>query len=206
MRVPRSSGLHSSAACWRKLRPAVTAARIAIDIGGHAASEAFAEHRLTPPRYADPRKLKHYELRMYARSGEDGIVTEIVRRAGRTDRYVDRNTDRLWRVLDAYRPRVVVVEYNASIPPHHDWVVPYVADRLWDKRVFFGASLKAYKPLRRERGYALVGCDFAGVNAFFVRDDPVAERFAGPATAEDRYDPLRDWRKCHSGLARGVEP
>jgi hypothetical protein len=40
-------------------------------------------------------------------------------------------------------------------------------------------------------GYALVGCNFTGVNAFFVREDLCGDRFAQPFTAENHYEPTR---------------
>lgn len=104
---------------------------------------------------------------------------------------VDQNTYYLWEVLEKYRPRVVVVEYNASIPPEIEWKVNYAADRTWNGTHNFGASLKAYEVLGRRLGYSLVGCDFLGANAFFVRDDLVADRFAPPYSAENHYEPAR---------------
>ena len=31
----------------------------------------------------------------------------------------------VWRSLTAYRPRVVVIEYNSFLPASADWVMPY---------------------------------------------------------------------------------
>lgn len=104
---------------------------------------------------------------------------------------VDQNTYDAWEALHAYRPRVVVIEYNAAIPADVDWKVAYDGDRVWDGTQNFGASLKALELLGRARGYALVGCDFAGTNAFFVREDLAGDRFAAPFTAENHYEPVR---------------
>lgn len=104
---------------------------------------------------------------------------------------IDQNTFHVWDALRSYRPRVVVVEYNASIPPGVDWKAAYGPDRVWDGTINFGASLKALEILGREMGYSLVGCDLAGVNAFFVRDDLVGDQFAAPFTAEHHYEPAR---------------
>ena len=100
---------------------------------------------------------------------------------------------------------MLVVEYNASVPPSDRWVIPYDAARAWDGSVQFGAGLKAYEELGRELGYALVGCTLAGVNAFFVREDLVGDRFAGPFTAEAHHEPPRYWLRWRSGHPRGVE-
>jgi hypothetical protein len=104
---------------------------------------------------------------------------------------IDQNTFYLWEALSAWRPRVVLTEYNASIPPSVEWKVNYEAGRVWDLTNNFGASLKAFERLGHRLGYALVHCEISGANAFFVRQDLVGERFAGPFDAETHYEPPR---------------
>ena len=104
---------------------------------------------------------------------------------------VDRNTSHVWRALSAFRPRVVVIEYNASIPASDEWEVPYDADAVWDESSYFGASLKSLERLGTERGYVLVACDRTGLNAFFVRAEAARDHFVGPLTAEACYEPPR---------------
>ena len=71
------------------------------------------------------------------------------------------------------------------------WVVPECPRGIWDGSRCYGASLKALELLGTEMGYALVGCDFCGVNSFFVRKDLVGDRFAEPFTSENHYEPPR---------------
>ena len=97
----------------------------------------------------------------------------------------------LWKALDMIRPRVVAIEYNATLKPPLSLAVPYEPHERWDGSSFFGASLAALEQLGREKGYALVGCCFSGVNAFFVREDLVEDRFCAPYTAENHYEPPR---------------
>ena len=107
---------------------------------------------------------------------------------------VDRNTYYIWEGLSEYRPKVVVVEYNAAMPPDIDWVIDYAPQKIWDGSQNFGASLLAYEILARRFGYSLVGCDFIGINAFFVRDDCLntnADRFCSPFTSKNHYEPPR---------------
>lgn len=104
---------------------------------------------------------------------------------------IDQNTYYAWEGLAKYRPRAVVVEYNALLPPDTDWKVHYESNRVWNGTSNFGASLKAFELLGRQLGYELVGCDFIGVNAFFVRSDLVGDRFAAPFTSENHYEPPR---------------
>jgi hypothetical protein len=104
---------------------------------------------------------------------------------------IDLNTYHIWAALDKFRPRVVVVEYNAGIPSDLSWIHPFQPDGIWDLSQAQGASLKAYELLGRKRGYSLVGCDLSGLNAFFVRDDLLGNHFAPPFTSENHYEPPR---------------
>lgn len=121
---------------------------------------------------------------------------------------VDRNT--YWilaAALPVVRPRVLVVEYNAIYPPEIEWKVQYDDARWWNRTSYFGASLKAYESLCRAYGLSLVGCDLAGVDAFFVRQDLCGDRFEEPFTAETHYEPPRyylgedGYPRCFSDLA-----
>ena len=98
-------------------------------------------------------------------------------------------------VLDAIRsisPRVIVAEYNSKFPPDVPWIIEYNESHRWDGTDYFGASLKSLELLLTKRGYALVGCNIVGTNAFFVRTDLVNEsRFCAPFTAENHYEPSR---------------
>ena len=104
---------------------------------------------------------------------------------------IDQNTYYLWEGLEKLRPRVVVVEYNGMIPPYLDWKVHYDPKRVCDGTNNYGAGLKALELLGRRLGYSLVGCDFVGVNAFFVRDDLVEDKFGRPFSSENHFEPLR---------------
>src|SRR5687768_12035929 len=61
----------------------------------HAAQEArrrvqqelYLLQLLQTPRYADPRHLAHFEAQVFSQNGEDGIIGEILRRIGPTDRF-----------------------------------------------------------------------------------------------------------------------
>ena len=229
---------------------------------------------LSQPKYQDPKRLNRYELKVCSQNGEDGIIAEIFRRIGTTNRYfvefgsssgiesntalllrqgwsglwidasasavkdarrlfadriaggkltvleafitaeniedlfrqgkvpeefdllsidIDRNDYYVWEKITRYRPRVVVIEYNAGIPPTMSWVIPY------DPKAFGpipfgsgnGASLKALEELGARKGYRLVGCDICGVNSFFIRDDLVGDHFAAPYTASNHFEPFR---------------
>jgi hypothetical protein len=116
---------------------------------------------------------------------------------------IDGNDYWIWKAIETARPRVVVIEYNGSLRPPLSLVVPYSPTRIWTGGNYFGASLEALVRLARDKGYRIVGCGFAGVNAFFVRDELCKDLFLGPATAEEHYEPPRYFAKVmpagHSG-------
>ena len=88
-------------------------------------------------------------------------------------------------------PRVVVVEYNARHRPPASLVQPYNAMYSWDGSDYFGASLCALHALAREHGYALVGTNLTGVNAFFVRRDLAGAQFYPDTDTAPLFNPAR---------------
>lgn len=98
----------------------------------------------------------------------------------------------IWKAINNFNPRVVVIEYNSSFGPTTEWVMQKnIIPTFTNHTSCFGASLKSYEKLGAEKGYALVGCNVIGVNAFFVRKDLVSDLFAEPFTSENHYEPPR---------------
>jgi hypothetical protein len=100
--------------------------------------------------------------------------------------------------------RVVIVEYNAKFSPPIDWVMAYKSDHVWDFTDHHGASLTALERLMRAKDYSLVGCNITGINAFFVRNDLLEDKFLAPFTAENHYEPARHWMS--PGFVSGHPP
>jgi hypothetical protein len=223
-------------------------------------------------KYRQPNKLNQYEFQAFSQNGEDGIIEEIFKRIGVTNRFfvefgvetgvetnstyllykgwsgfwiegrqkdvniikknfsnalsakrlkiacrfitaenieevfrgadvpaefdllsidIDRNDYHVWNAINSYRPRVVVVEYNAVFRPGCEFVVPYDPGAVWDRTSITGASIESLYQLGLKKGYQLVACCFAGVNAFFVRNDLIEDRFEGPFTPDNHYEPPR---------------
>lgn len=63
---------------------------------------------------------------------------------------IDGNDWHVWRALGDYRPKVVIIEFNPTIPTELDWVQPPE----FSKQV--GCSLRALERLGKEKGYELV--------------------------------------------------
>ena len=121
------------------------------------------------------------EVRTVQASVRPDNVEALIRSAGLPDELTVLSIDVdgidywIWRALEL-RPRVVVVEYNAHLPPDALLVQPLEPEVAWDGTDYFGASLGALRHLADARGFRFVHTDLAGVNAFFVRED-LAEPF-----------------------------
>jgi hypothetical protein len=112
---------------------------------------------------------------------------------------LDGNDYHILERISVVAPRVICAEYNGLFPPHVAWAMPRDDGFMWEGIDYrTGASLKALELLLSDRGYALVGCSVAGVNAFFVRKDLTQGKFAEPFTAENHYNP---WRFFYAGSA-----
>ena len=100
---------------------------------------------------------------------ENGLSGEI----GLLSVDVDGNDYWVWEAIDAVQPAIVVIEYNARFGPERAVTVPYDAAFVRQKAhysmIYYGASLAALVALGRRKGYAFVGANTAGNNAFFVR-------------------------------------
>lgn len=73
---------------------------------------------------------------------------------------IDGNEYHLWESLMKYRPRVMVVEFNQTIPNEVMFVQPR------NMTIFQGSSLRAFIEFGKRKGYELVAAN--EVNAFFV--------------------------------------
>jgi hypothetical protein len=104
---------------------------------------------------------------------------------------IDGNDIYVFQALTVVQPRLVVVEYDARFPPPIAVAPEYDAARVWRGTAYMGSSLEALVRVAHRRGYDLVGCSFAGLNAFFVRNDLTEGKFQAPFTAENHYQPAR---------------
>lgn len=221
------------------------------------------------PKYQTPDKLNRFEFQAFSQFGEDGIIQEIFKRIGITNRYfvefgvengsetnttyllyqdwkglwidgsedniykiqqsfartiakgrlttlqhfitaenieqlfkqgnvpaefdllaidIDRNDYYVWNAINAYKPRVVIIEYNSIFRPECNFVVDYDGSAFWDGTSNTSASLEALYQLGLKKGYKLVASSFSGVNAFFVREDLIGDKFSGPFTPENHFE------------------
>lgn len=101
---------------------------------------------------------------------------------------LDGNDYWVWKAITKHRPRVVVIEYNASVPATESRVIVYDPEFRWSGTDYFGASLLALQRLGAAKGYTLVGCDRSGTNAFFVEEAAAHGHFL-PADIARLYRP-----------------
>ncbi|GAA5818783.1 MAG: FkbM family methyltransferase [Methanobrevibacter sp. CfCl-M3] len=92
------------------------------------------------------------------------------------------------KAIKKYTPRVLIMEYNDTYFPPTVWIQK--KDKAtWEEGINYGASLQALHDLNKNMGYTLIGCDFNGVNAFFIRNDCYSEElFEKNTSAEYHYE------------------
>jgi hypothetical protein len=82
--------------------------------------------------------------------------------------------------LSKINPAIVIIEYNSIFGEDRAISVPYnkkfIRTEAHYSNIYAGASLSALNYLATQKGYALVGSNLAGNNAYFVRKDLLNER------------------------------
>ena len=102
---------------------------------------------------------KHFDLLSVDIDGNDYHVLSAILRAG-------------------YRPRVVVVEYNAQLGPEKDLVAKYSPTHRWDMSCYISASITAFYKLARLNGYSIVASMLPDL--YWVRDDVLVGKSGKP--------------------------
>jgi len=113
---------------------------------------------------------------------------------------IDGNDYWVWEAIDVVQPVITVVEYNARFGAEISVAIPYspnfVRAQAHPSMLYFGASLQALCHLGRRKGYAFVGCNSTGNNAFFVRRDrlpaDLPELSAGDGYVRKQFRETRD--------------
>lgn len=117
---------------------------------------------------------------------------------------IDGNDYWVWEAIEVVSPVVVVVEYNSVFGSEAAVSVPYSATfsrrEAHYSNLYFGASLPALSHLATRKGYALIGCNSGGTNAFFVRTDRLGS--LEPTAVADCFvdTPIRQSRDARGNL------
>jgi hypothetical protein len=122
-------------------------------------------------------------------SGEIGILSVDI----------DGNDYWTWEAIDCVNPHIVVIEYNAVLGDRFGVTVPYdphfARTMAHPSNLYYGASIVALTSLADRKGYALLGTNRAGNNAFFVRKDRLFrfdERLTSRGPRPSRFREARD--------------
>tara|TARA_Y100000768_G_scaffold387621_1_gene379526 strand:- start:600 stop:1568 length:969 start_codon:yes stop_codon:yes gene_type:complete len=88
---------------------------------------------------------------------------------------IDGNDYWILREINSISPTVIICEFNTLFGDQHQISIPYEKNFNRKKshfsKIYFGASISAFKDLLEEKGYTFLGTSSTGVNAFFIRDE-----------------------------------
>jgi hypothetical protein len=101
---------------------------------------------------------------------------------------IDGNDYWIWKEISVISPVIVIVEFN-SVFGLNPWTVPYESSfnrtAHHSSNLFWGCSVSSLCDLAETKGYAFIGCNSNGVNAYFVRKDKMKDLI--PLNAENGY-------------------
>jgi hypothetical protein len=127
---------------------------------------------------------------------------------------VDGNDYWVWEALTAVDSAIIIVEYNGIFGSSEAVTIPYQADFIRQNThysyLYWGTSLPALCHLAAKKGYVWIGCNTAGNNAYFVRNE-YASAFLSPSLPTDfvaaKFREARDrnGRLAYVGQREGFE-
>lgn len=92
---------------------------------------------------------------------------------------IDGNDYWIWKAIEVVIPDIVIVEYNSVLGLERPITIPYQKDfnrsSAHPSCLYYGTSIKALHHLAKEKGYAFIGCNSAGNNAYFIRKELLNE-------------------------------
>jgi hypothetical protein len=103
---------------------------------------------------------------------------------------IDGNDYWVWEAINAVSPIILIVEYNSLFGTERSITIPYDKNFVYTQahysNLYYGASILAWHNLCAEKGYAFIGCNSAGNNAYFVRNDKLNDAIK-PVSIADGY-------------------
>lgn len=106
---------------------------------------------------------------------------------------IDGNDYQVWNAVVKYRPKIVMIEFNPTIPPEIIFIQPA------DASLNQGNSLAALVELGKKKGYELISV--VGVNAFFS----AVEFFPQFQIVDNRIETLWTKRDCVTYIFSGYD-
>jgi hypothetical protein len=104
---------------------------------------------------------------------------------------IDGNDYWVWKAIDSINPIIVICEYNALFGFEHPYTIEYQHDFVRGKKMpfnFYGTSLRSAAQIAEERGYSFIGCNSAGNNAYFIRNDYMPYLPIQAVSLQDGYE------------------
>ncbi len=152
--------------------------------------EYYWKHELTAVEAMIDRDNVNAFFREHGFEGEIGLLSIDI----------DGNDYWVWEAIDSVDPALVVVEYNHRFGPERAVTIPYSPDfqraEAHHSMIYYGASLNALCRLGRRKGYAFLGCNSAGNNAWFVKrglkPEDLPEQSAEDGFVQGRFREARD--------------
>lgn len=90
---------------------------------------------------------------------------------------IDGNDYWIWKTITVVNPVIVIIEYNSLFGFDKPWTTPYdpkfYRTNYHYSNLLYGTSLLSACDLAAEKGYSFIGCNNAGNNAYFIRNDKV---------------------------------
>lgn len=102
---------------------------------------------------------------------------------------IDGNDYWIWSALDVVMPDIMIVEYNSVFGHDRPITVPYRPDFIRTKahysNLYAGSSILSLCDLAESKGYAFIGSNSAGNNAYFIKKKLLND--LRPLSAKDGY-------------------
>ena len=127
---------------------------------------------------------------------------------------IDGNDYWLWKAIDSIEPVIVICEYNGLFGFSKPYTIEYRKDFVRGAQFpfnYYGTSLRSACDLAQTKGYAFIGCNSGGNNAYFIKKKYIkqlsipeltpAEGYVFPIYTEvsdDKNVPLRGIKKVLS--------
>lgn len=93
---------------------------------------------------------------------------------------IDGNDYWIWKEINSVSPIIVILEYNSVFGVDRLITIPYSKNFRRSEAhysyLYYGASIRALCRLSSEKGYAFIGCNSAGNNAYFIRKDKLNDQ------------------------------
>ncbi len=118
---------------------------------------------------------------------------------------IDGNDYWVWDKINVVNPIIIVAEYNGVFGSQHALSVPYDPTfrrtQAHYSNLYWGCSLAALNHLAVKKGYTFAGCNSAGNNAYFIRNDHINDHIPKPALEEGFSEPkFRESRSAAGSL------